>query len=175
MTKLEKAKHVLEHEIKRYLIMFAYLWVLLGLFVLNEEVSLQEHRIPFAPHGFAVINAAILAKVMLIAEDLNLGARLQPRPLIYPIVTEALLLTVLFIVFHILEHVVVGLFKHESLQASIPSIGGGGFKGLVCVGLILFFSLIPFFAFRRVAREIGPENMRAMMLGPRRGAAAPHA
>ena len=168
-------RHRVVAEVRLFLVLFIYLWLLLGLFVLNEEVSLKERGIPFAPHGFAVINAAILAKVMLIAEDLNLGARLQPRPLIYPIVTEALLLTVLFIVFHILEHVVVGLFKHESLQASIPSIGGGGFKGLLCVGLILFFSLIPFFAFRRVTREIGAENMRAMMLGPRRGATAPHA
>lgn len=178
-SKAHTLKHRLVHEVERYLIMFLYLWVLLGLFVLNEAVTLQEHRIPFAAHGFALINALVLAKVMLIAEDLNLGARLQPRPLIYPIVTEALLLTVLFIVFHFIEHIVIGLFEHEGLQASVPSIGGGGVRGVVLVGLILFFSLIPFFAFRRVTREIGVERMREMMLGPRRtpagGAAAGHA
>ena len=52
-------------------------------------MTLREHGIDFRPHGFSLINALILAKVMLLAEDLNLGARLQPRPLVYPIVTEA--------------------------------------------------------------------------------------
>jgi hypothetical protein len=161
-----KVKETLVHEVKRFLVMFAYLWVLLGLFVLNEKVTLREHNIDFAPHGFALINALILAKVMLVAEDLNLGARLQARPLIYPIVTEALLLTVLFICFHVLEKVVIGLFAGETIAASVPSIGGGGLMGVVCVGLILFVSLIPYFAFRRVTREIGADRMRELLLGP---------
>jgi hypothetical protein len=133
-------------------------------------VTLREHGIPFKTHGFAIINALILAKVMLIAEDLRLGERLRPRPLIYPIVTEALLLTVLFICFHVIEKVIIGLIAGEDLAHSIPAVGGGGFMGVVCIGLILFVSLIPFFAFRRVTREIGPERMREMMFGvPGRG------
>jgi hypothetical protein len=163
--RVHKAKEIAFHELKRFLIMFLYLWVLIGLFVVNEKVTLREHGIPFRTHGFAVINALILAKVMLVAEDLNLGARLQPRPLIYPIVTEALLLSVLFICFHVIERMIIGLIAGEDLARSVPAIGGGGLTGLGCVGLILFVSLIPFFAFRRVSREIGPERMREMMLG----------
>jgi hypothetical protein len=160
-----KAKEIALHELKRYLIMFLYLWVLLGLFVVNEKVTLREHGIPFRTHGFALINALILAKVMLLAEDLNLGERLRPRPLIYPIVTEAFLLAVLFICFHAIERTIIGLIAGEDLARSVPTIGGGGFVGIVCVGLILFVSLIPFFGFRRVTREIGPERMREMMFG----------
>jgi hypothetical protein len=163
--RVDKAKEIAVHELRRFLIMFLYLWVLIGLFVVNEKVTLREHGIPFATHGFAVINALILAKVMLIAEDLDLGARLQPRPLINPIVTEALLLSVLFICFHFIEKTILGLIAGEDLARSVPAIGGGGLTGVVCIGLILFVSLIPFFAFRRVSREIGPERMREMMLG----------
>lgn len=166
--RVQKAKAAVVHEVKRFLVMFFYLWLLLGLFVLNEKVTLREHDIDFLPHGFALINALILAKVMLLAEDLNLGARLQPRPLIYPILTEALILSVLFIVFHVIERIVIGLVAGEAFSASVPSIGGGGLIGLVCVALILFVSLIPYFAFRRVSREIGPHRMREMLLGPPR-------
>ena len=161
-----KAKQAIVHELKRFLVMFFYLWALLGLFVLNEKVTLREHGIHFAPHGFAFINALILAKVMLIAEDLNLGARLQPRPLIYPILTEAFMLSVLFICFHVIEKIGVGLVAGETLAASVPTIGGGGVIGLVCVAVILLISLIPYFAFRRVSRELGPGRMREMLLGP---------
>ena len=165
-ARTHKAKEVVVHEVKRFLVMFFYLWALLGLFVLNEKVTLREHGIDFAPHGFAFINALILAKVMLIAEDLNLGAKLQPRPLIYPILTETLMLAILFICFHVIGKMVVGVVAGETLAASVPTIGGGGLIGLVCVGLILFISLIPYFAFRRVSRELGPGRMREMLLGP---------
>ncbi len=53
-------------------------------------------------------------------------------------------MAVLFIVFHVVEKIVTGL---------------------ICVALILSVSLIPYFAFRRVSREIGPHRMREMLLG----------
>ena len=61
---------------------------------------------------------------------------------------------------------VVGLVVGETLAVSVPTIGGGGVIGLVCVALILFISLVPYFAFRRVSRELGPGRMREMLLGP---------
>ncbi|SEN84654.1 hypothetical protein SAMN02990966_00275 [Rhodospirillales bacterium URHD0017] len=152
-------------EFKRFVVMFLYLWVLLALFVLNETVILRQRGIDFAPHGFALINALILAKVMLVAEELDLGDRLRPRPLIYPIVLEALILSVLFTAFCIVEKVIVGLIEGDTFATSVPVVGGGRLKGLVCVAMILFVSLVPFFAFRRVSRELGPGRMRAMMLG----------
>jgi hypothetical protein len=72
---------------------------------------------------------------------------------------------VVFICFHILEHVVIGFFKRESIAASIPAIGGGGLVGLVSVALILFVSLIPFFAFRNVSRELGAGRLEGMLFG----------
>jgi hypothetical protein len=39
------------------------------LFVLNESVILGQRQMSFAPQGFALINAAVMTKVMLIAED----------------------------------------------------------------------------------------------------------
>ena len=48
--------------------MFLYLWVLFGLFVLNERIILGQRGISLPLQGFAVLNALILAKVMLIAD-----------------------------------------------------------------------------------------------------------
>jgi len=64
-----KAKGV--DEFKRFLIIFIYLWVVFGLFSLNQAIILRN--LSYLTHGFALLNAAVFAKIMLIAEDLKLG------------------------------------------------------------------------------------------------------
>ena len=117
--------------------------------------------------GLAFFNALMLAKVMLIAEDLKLGARIRASPLIFPILAESLLMAVLFIAFHVVEKMFLGLVHGETAATSVPHIGGGGFLGLLGVALILFVSLIPFFAFRRIGQELEPGHLNAMLFGER--------
>jgi len=148
-------------EVKRFLVLFLYLWLLFGLFVLNERIILQEHGINFRAQGFAIINAFILAKVMLVLEDINLSRRFYERPLIFTILRDAGLFAVLFILFHIVEEMVVGLVRGETI--GFPAIGGGGIAGLACVSVILFIALIPFFAFRNFSNALGPGRMKAML------------
>jgi hypothetical protein len=155
------------NEFRRFLVMFFYLWVLFGLFVLNERIILGHRGISLPLQSFAVLNALILAKIMLIADYFELGAWLRGRPLIYPIVTNSLSLSVLFICFHVIEKVVIGLVNGESLAQSVPAIGG--FVPVLCVALILFVSLIPFFAFRFVSRELGTDRLNAMLFGTKIG------
>jgi len=160
-----RAKERIVQEVRRFALMFLYLWALFLLLVLDEDIFLRERGISFSSQGFALFNALVLAKVMLVAEDLDLGHWLRGRPLIYPILYEALLLTALFICFHIIEHIVIGWFKGEALAASVPHIGGGGLTGLACVAAILFVALIPFFAFKYVGRALGGGRLRAMLFG----------
>jgi hypothetical protein len=86
--------------------------------------------------------------------------------LIYSILYESLLLTALFICFHVVEHIVIGRFKGEALATSVPHIGGGGLAWLACVAGILFIALIPFFAFKYIGRALGEGRLRAMLFRP---------
>jgi hypothetical protein len=164
-TRARKLARRAGKEMRHFVVLFLYLWILFSLFVLNERIILHQQGINFVAHGFALFNALVLGKVMLVAEDLNLGGWLDRRPLIYPILHDSLLFTVLFILFHVLEEVVVGLVHGDSVRASIPAIGGGGFAGLLCVALISFVSLIPFFAFRNFSRVLGPDRLHALLFG----------
>lgn len=154
---------------KQFFVLFVYLWILLGLFVLNERIILHQHAIDFAAHGFALLNAFVLAKVMLIIEHLNLSRWLNRRPLIYPILHDAFAFSLLFIVFHIVEEKFVSLVKGAAYADAIPNIGGGGISGILCVAVILFFALLPFFGFKYVRRALGPDKMRSMLFAPPAG------
>ena len=158
-------KQRVTEEGKRFLVMFVYLWVLFGLFALHQMIILHQEGMNFTMQGFALVNALVLAKVMLIAEDLRVGHWLRSRPLIYPILGESLIFTVVFICFHVVEHLVIGLFKGETLRESVPVIGGGGLAGLLSVAMILFVALIPFFGFRNLSRELGAGRLKELMFG----------
>jgi hypothetical protein len=58
---------------------------------------------------------------------------------------------------------VLGIINGKALKDSVPSIGGGGFLGTVCVALIIFVSLIPFFAFKHLSRAIGAGKVRSLI------------
>lgn len=149
-------------EIKQLVIIFLYLWVIFGLFVLHERIVLRQQGMVFTwKDGFAAINALALAKVMLVAEDLNLVRWVRSRALIYPILLESLLLSIILVAFMIIEHWVVAHLKHETVHA----VGGGGLVGVICVAVIVFVALIPFIAFRHVSRELGPGRLNAMLFG----------
>ena len=156
------------HEAKRLLAMFLYLYILFGLFNLHEYIVLTQHQIEFTNYGIALINAWIFAKVMLVAEDLHLARGFEGRSLIYPVIFKAFVFMVVFICFLVLEHVLVGLWKGETIAESIPAIGGGGLAGIASVGIIMAFALMPYFAYREIARVIGEEELRALIL--KRGA-----
>lgn len=149
-------------EFRRFLVMFVYLWLVFGLFVLNETVVLGERHIDFASQGFAVINAAILAKVMLIAEDLKLGRIFDHLPLIVPVAHKSGVFAAVFIAFHVLERVLIGTLAGKTVAASMPHIGGGTWRGLVTVWAITFVSLLPFFALREIDKVIGEGRLWAL-------------
>jgi hypothetical protein len=142
-------------EFRRFAFMFLYLWVVFGLFVLNQVVILGQGHSHLLVQGFAVINAAVLGKVMLVAEDLKLGGRLEHLPLIYPVIYKSGAFAAVFIAFHVLEKTVFGLLAGGAAGDSMPAIGGGTAFGMASVWAIMAISLLPFFALREISRVLG--------------------
>jgi phosphatidylserine synthase len=151
------------NEFKKFLGMAAYLWVMFGLLALHESNVLAKHQISYQFYGFAIVNSLILAKVMLIAEDLHLGEKFRDRPLIYPILYKAFLFAIVFICFDFAEEVLVGLIRGKTFAQSITDIGGGSPSGVFFAAIILSVGLIPFFAFREIGRVIGERELRSFI------------
>jgi hypothetical protein len=166
-------------EFRRFFVLFLYLWVLFGVFVLNQGVVMREHGISFPMLGFAFVNALVFAKVMMLFEVFDPGRWLRARPLIYPILYETLLLTVLFLVAHVIEKTIEGMLRGKTFIDSVPAIGGGGLTGFLSITAILFIALIPFFGLRNLGLAMGEGRLYAMIFsqpsaedGERRSGAA---
>jgi hypothetical protein len=177
VSALERSRSLgdrLKDEFRKLLLIVVYLWLLFGLLALHEMLIRRELGFSYTAEGFAILNALVLGKVMLFAEDFNLGGGQRGRPMIYPILRQAALFSVLFVVFHVLEEAVVGLFYRSSRASGVTSIGGGGLLDLLTVTAILFVALVPYFAFRALTRELGwPALRKLLFIGSADAASGP--
>lgn len=156
----------LYEELRKFLIIFAYLWLVFFVFLVHEWTVLASNHIGFRFYGLATLNALVLSKIMLIAEGLRFADGLKEKPLAYPIAFKAVAFSVLLMVAYILEEITVGLFHGKSVAESFPQVGGGGVAGIVTVTGIFCIALVPFFAFKEIARVVGEAEFRTLMLGP---------
>jgi hypothetical protein len=150
-------------EVIKFLTIAFYLWVMFGVFALHESVVSAKDHINYHFYSFALVNALILGKVMLVAEDLRFADWFKDKPLIYPILCKSVAFSSLFIVLDVVEEVLVGVIKGKTIGQSIPSIGGGSLSGVFFVGIILAVALIPFFAFREVGRVLGERELHSLI------------
>jgi hypothetical protein len=154
-------------QLKEYLTIALYLFLVFGLLINYKSVILAENRIPFAYHGLAIINALALAKVMLVAKDLHLGDQFNEAPLIYPTIIKSALFAILLACFKILEDTILGFYHGESFQQSISDLGGGTWKAILILTSLLFVILIPFVGFGELQRVVGEDKLVRIFLRPR--------
>ena len=95
------AEKVLD-EGKQLFWIFIYFWVLFGLFSVYRSLVLNERNLIYH-QGFAVINAFLLAKVVLTAEFFQVADNLKHKPLVYPIVFKSAVFCAILMCFYIIE------------------------------------------------------------------------
>jgi hypothetical protein len=156
-----KTKGIAEE--RKLLWIFLYLWILLGLFSVLKSVVLNEQTLLYQ-QGFAFINAWLLAKVMITAELFHVAEHLDHKPPIFPIMLKSAIYSVILMSFYIIEEALIGMWHGKTAAESIPDIGGGSFKGILVVGLMMFVVLIPFFALKEIGRVIGDDNLCELFL-----------
>ena len=152
------------HQLREFLVSTIYLWALFAMLVINQSIVLARAEPDYQAHGFAILNALILAKVLLIGEDLHLGSRFKDKPLLYSILYKCFIFTLFLIGFHIVERVIGGVLHGKSIAQSFPDVGGGSVQGILSLGVTVFVALIPFFAFREIARVIGHSELWSLLL-----------
>ena len=145
-----------------FILITLYLWLISGLLVIYKSVILSEFRIPFEYHGFAIINALALGKVMLVAKDLRLGEPFNDAPLIYPTLLKSALFTVVLACFKILEKVALGFYRGKPFGESLADLEGGSLQAILALTLLLFVVLIPFIGLGELQRVLGKGKLKEL-------------
>jgi hypothetical protein len=172
-SKSETLKQKAYHELKEYVVIVLYLWLVFGLFLLYKSVILNEEHISYVARGIALINALVLGKFILIAKAFHLGGAADDAPLIYTTLLKSALFSIVLACCKILEDAAVGLYHGKSFSQSISNLAGGTLKGILTVTLLMFVMLIPFFGFGELQRVLGEGKLAQLFFRPRKVSAPP--
>jgi hypothetical protein len=143
------------HEFKQFLGIFLYLAFFFCAVATYRMLLLSEFRDLYISYSFSVINAFVIAKVILIGEYTHLGKKYEAKPLLLSSVYKAFLFCLLALFFHAVEEAIKRLLHGEAL-AAVPHLIH--VDVLLAHTLIVFCTFIPFFAFRELRRVLGEDK-----------------
>jgi hypothetical protein len=149
-------KQKVRRETKEFVTIFLYLVLLIGAFNIYRWLLMAEYHVGYFVYGYSLVEALILAKVIIVGEGLEIGERFADKPLIFPTLYKTMLFALCVLVLGILERVITGFFHRESVTGVFQEVIRGRYEILARV-LVMFVAFIPFFAFRetmRVLREV---------------------
>lgn len=160
-------------EFKLFWLITLYLFVFLGSFTVYRRLIIAETGVAYLHYGIALIQALIIAKVVLVGRMFHFSQRFEDKPLIVPTLYKSLLFGVLVLLFGIVERLVEGWFHNEGLLGGLRDISNIGADELGARVLMLIVAFVPFFAFWEVGRILGVHKLAAMFFSKREALGEP--
>ncbi len=162
-AKSKSLKQRARKEIEEYLVIAAFLSVLLGALTVYRRLLSSEVGVPYLHYGYALIEALVLSKIILIGEALHVGERYQQKPLIVLALYRSLAFGFLALLLHVLEQVIHALVKGESLVNALADLTTRPAE-LGAYALVLFVVFVPFFSLQEAGRLLGEERFLGVLL-----------
>ena len=152
------------HELVRFWVISAYLYVCFGAIILYKAAILRGHGFEYETGGGAAIQALIVAKFIMLGEAVGIGERYQRRSLVFVVLAKAVLLLLLLMALSAIEQVVEGLIDGRTAIVSLRGLWGGTLLQVFATSFLMLLILIPYIGFGEFARVLGPERLRAVLL-----------
>ena len=152
------------HELKELAALFFYLAFFFCALTTYSILLLSEFHVQYLTYTFALINALVVAKVILIGDYAHLGKRYEGRSLFLSAVVKAFLFGLLVFAFHVLEEVIRRLVHGADIATASREMR---IDQLLGRALVVFCTLIPLFGFRELRRVMGDEEFHALLFRSR--------
>ena len=156
-TAAQKAelKQKAKHEAKELLLVTVYLAFFFCALASYTTLILKEYDVPYLSYAFALINALVIAKVILIGQAMHLGEKFEHKPLLLSAVWKAFMFSLFALAFHFVEELVKRLIHGADMAEASRSIRIDQLLGHT---LVVFCTFVPLFAFMEFRRVLGEER-----------------
>ena len=152
------------HEAVEFAWIFAFLAFFFCALVTYSTLLLREFHVKYLSYAFALLNALIIAKVILIGELAHVGKKYEARPMLLSAIYKAFLFGLLVLGFHIVEEVIKGFLHGVSIARMLHEIR---IDDLLGRSIVVFCVFIPLFAFREFRRVLGEDKFYNLLFRSR--------
>src|SRR5215472_1459461 len=135
-----KAK--IKHELKEMLTLSSYLAFFFCAIALYDMLLLRQYHVEYWTIAFALINALVITKVIMIGEYAKLGKRHEDKALLVSAVWKAFVFGLLVFAFHVVEEVIKRLIHGADLAKASHELRVDQFAAR---SIIVFCTFIPLF------------------------------
>jgi hypothetical protein len=149
----------LKEEFRAFWLITFYLWIFLGSFTIYRRIVIEDTSAMYLHYGVALIEALVIAKVILIGNIFGFTRRFDNRPLIVPVAYKSIVFALLVLLFAVVEHIVEGWFHKQSIQVSLAKITDLGARELGARVLLLVVAFVPIFACGEIGRALGGDRL----------------
>ena len=155
-------KQKIKHELREMFELFGYLAFFFVALAVYDMLLLRQYNVEYLTITFALINAAVITKVIMIGEYAKLGTRHEDKALLISAVWKAFVFGLLVFAFHVVEEVIKRLIHGADMEKASRGIRFEQFAGRA---LVVFCVFIPLFAWREFRRAMGEEEFRRLVFG----------
>ena len=127
---------------------------------------LNEYHVKYWNYAFALINALVITKVIMIGEYAKVGRKYEAGALFVSAIWKAFVFGWLVFAFHVVEEVIKRLIHGADIAKASRDIR---FDELAGRTIVVFCTFIPLFAFREFRRVMGEKEFRALLFGSGEG------
>jgi hypothetical protein len=153
----------LRRELQVFLLLTAYFTLFLGSFTVYQRTLLAESGIAYLHYGIALLEGAVLAKLLLIGDAIGLGERFRRGPLALNVVLLSLGSTGFILLAGVVERLIKGLIHGRMPLEVLRGLPEQGPAELVARMIVLIVGLIPLFAFLEIGKAIGFRRLGVLL------------
>jgi hypothetical protein len=164
-SKHPERRQKIKHELREMLGLSLYLAFFFCAIETYRMFLLNQYNINYWDFGFALINALVVTKVIMIGEYAKLGRKFEDKSILLSAIWKAFIFGLLVFAFHILEEGVKRLIHGEELARVSREIR---LYELAARTVVVFCTFVPLFAFRELRRVLGEEEFESLMFSSKK-------
>jgi hypothetical protein len=114
-------------------------------------------------YGFAIINALVIGKVILIAQMAHLGRGYEKKPLYQSVLYKSFIFGLVVFAFHFVEEFIKRVIHGKPFGTVWQETH---WEDLIARTIVVFCAFIPLFGFMELRRVLGEEKLYTLLRSP---------
>jgi hypothetical protein len=147
-------KQKAKHELKEMLVLSSYLAFFFCALTTYKMFLLRQYEIDEWSYGFALLNALVITKVIMIGQYAKIGRKHEGKSVFVSALWKSFIYGLLVFAFHIVEEIIKRLIHGAAVGKASRDVR---IEELGARAVVVFATFIPLFIFLELRRVMGDE------------------